>query len=98
MSFDFRHTCPDIDSNIDQLISEIKDEIEDLIDDVCPLLKGEELEKLKETYANDIYKHVEEYFEGVRKTNVDMRDSAEHQINHLESEIMDLKHDLEAAE
>lgn len=92
MSLDFKWTCPDIDSSLKDIQSSIEDNIKDLMAEVCPPLDGTPAGNiLFNNYSLWIYEAIEPIVEEVRKTNSDMRDSAEKQISYLIEEMEDLK-------
>lgn len=75
MSFNY-NTCSNIDYNISEMKSKINYELSNMIYKCCPLLEGQ-----------NIYTLFESYFEKVRETNKDMRYKAEKQIDDYEAEI-----------
>jgi len=96
MALDFGHTCPDIDSNIGDFNEALIDEIKWIIEDSRRHTHEEMVEhKVYDTYAGEIYKQLEHYFEGVRSTNEDMRKQADWQINELEDQLEATKDELE---
>ena len=98
MGLDYGYTCGDIDDMINYCKSILSDGLSDIISDVCPLLEGEPKESIIITYVDYIYDELESAFEGTRKTNSDLRDVADRQIDSLESMIEDLKDDVETLE
>ena len=68
MSFNFNHTCPIIDENINNIESEIEDFLENEL----------EIDENKiEEYSNKLMERILPYIEEVRQTNEDMRTAAE---------------------
>ena len=99
MFFDFPHTCPKIDKNINEFKDQLFQHIDNLISDHNELFyeqldKTKQLEKYIQQYVDNLYNDVEQIFETVRSSNSDIRDAAEYQINekqniidHLEAEL-----------
>ncbi|WP_298751948.1 hypothetical protein [uncultured Arcobacter sp.] len=101
--FNFGYTCPIIDSNIKGFQEIVENYIRDIIFDVyqgkvsyADLDSNEDEQAEYRDYvistAECIYGDVESYFEGTRKTNEDIRNSAEKQITDLDEEIERLKY------
>lgn len=95
MGLDYEWTCPNIDREIDQFKNTIEGYLEDMIDECCPMLESKQKDNFIKRYVNNIYYEVKYNFEDVRKTNVDMREKADKQIDQLESEIEDMENELE---
>jgi hypothetical protein len=95
MSFEYRHTCPIIDSGIERLKHDIESSIITMLDECCPMLIDDQKASFVSTWVNVFYADLECAFEDVRRTNQDMRQSAEHQIDLLKNEISDLENDIE---
>jgi len=91
MSFDFPHTCPDIDASIKRARVSLRDSIDDLLNDACPLLSDTLREHYAKAHADAFYEALEDSFEDVRKTNERIRRAAEKQVDALEDEIADLQ-------
>jgi polyhydroxyalkanoate synthesis regulator phasin len=87
-SFDYKHTCPDIDLQIRYFKENLSDNLIDLISELNPMFAGTDKEKeYRDSWVNIIYDSAENCFEGVRKTNEDMRKEAEYQIENLIEEL-----------
>jgi len=86
MSFSYPYTCPDIDDNIKSIKGALLDLLEEYAD-------GDEYPEHRLKKAVDyFYRHeLEDIFEGVRQTNVDMRKEAESQMGCLQSTIDELE-------
>lgn len=91
--FDFAWTCPDINKQIEKIQSELIELAEEIIVDVSPYVDGNSLLKLKQQWGASMYERIEQYIEGVRSTNSDMRDQAEKQMEDMKDEIDTLKKD-----
>lgn len=87
-SFDYKYTCPDIDKQIDCFKSSLSDRLDEIIEELNPMFYNT---SYKIDYRRDLeellYNDAEQCFEGVRKTNEDMRKEAEHQIDNLTDEL-----------
>jgi len=97
MGLDYSHTCSDIDREKDSAKEVIHQEISYIITDEMPLPEDHDFD---ETWINnkvdEIWDRVDSCFEVCRETNVDMRKAADDQISDLESEIDDLKEQVNA--
>lgn len=105
MSFNYQYTCPTVDKNIESFKDTVKDRLSEMLDEACPLLEGVAKSKFIEGYSDTIYQDVEPLFEDVRKTNSNMREEAERQIDVLndiisdkDEEIQNLQEELSNAE
>ena len=86
-SFDYKYTCSEIDKQITMLKDSLSDNLMDLISELNPMFADTEKEQdYREAWVDTIYSIAEECFEGVRKTNEDMRKEAEYQIEHVAEE------------
>jgi peptidoglycan hydrolase CwlO-like protein len=94
MKFDYGHTCPGIDENIDHVKEAIYQCIDSVLDDASPLFDGEKKCDFIEQYQESLYKDIEHYFEDVRKSNEDMRKEADKQLDQASDEIEDLKQEV----
>lgn len=94
MSFYYPHTCPDIDKNIESAKSYLYDNIESMLEECCPMLKDFQKVEYIKSWVGNIYRDMEDIFEGVRTTNQDMRSEADRQISALEEEIENLHWDV----
>ena len=90
-SFDYPHTCPTIDKEIDRCKSSLEDGISDIIIDVCPYIPSEVLAKISREKSSQLFESISNYFETVRESNQDIRGEACRKIDSLISEIEDLK-------
>jgi len=95
MGLDFGYTCPDIDRGIEAFKNDLKMFINEIIDDICPLLEGDVKYDIVKSYADNIYNEFEDNFEGVRKTNEEMRSQADRQIIELQDEVDELRSKIE---
>lgn len=91
MGFKYAHTCPDIDKGIEDFKSNIEWEIDEMLDKSSPLLQEEPKKEFMKSYIDSIYNNFQNSFESVRKTNEDMRQAAELQIEVLEEQLADLE-------
>ncbi len=98
LNFDFHYTCPDIDKNIRDFENDLESEINDIIVDISPKIPQAERLLLAEKYSNSIYKSAEMYFENVRKTNENMREEAEAQIQRLLNQVEELEQQVKELE
>lgn len=94
VNFDYPNTCPKIDSAIGDAKRIIENFLVDLIAEVCPYIPEQEIKKLADDNAAQLYRGLEDAFEEVRTTNEDMRDEADRQIGQLKDELADLEGDL----
>ena len=86
-SFDYKHTCLEIDKQITMFKGSLSENLIDLISELNPMFADTEKEQdYREAWVDTIYSIAEECFEGVRKTNEDMRKEAEYQIEHVAEE------------
>ena len=97
VNFDYPNTCPKIDSAISEAKEQMESYIEDILIDACGLLPDKTRRELAADYANQLYRRIEDAFEEVRTTNVDIRDAAEQQISDLKDELESLGHELKEA-
>lgn len=95
MSFDHPHTCPDINKAIESFEDTCKNYLIDILSDACPLLEGEAKNNIVKRYIEYICNETIDIFEDVRKTNSDIRDEAEKQIDAIDTENRDLKDEIE---
>ena len=99
MSFDFPHTCPKIDKNIDEFKDQLFQHIDNILSDLNEplynqLYQSKQLESYINNYVSNIYDDVKDIFEAVRTSNSDIRDAAEYQINEKQNIIDCLKTEL----
>ena len=99
MSFDFPHTCPKIDKNIDEFKDQLFQHIYNILSDLNEplynqLYQSKQLESYINNYVSNIYDDVKDIFEAVRTSNSDIRDAAEYQINEKQNIIDCLKTEL----
>lgn len=94
-SFNYPHTCPEIDRGI----SDAKDSIGRELVSIVQYLKSEFDVTIDDTQVDDwienIYTQVEGAFEAVRDSNVDIRSAAEERIDELLNEIGDLENEID---
>lgn len=93
--FYFDNTCPSIDKQIKDAKQIIANHIEDVVFGVKPEMKSEEKSYIVSDESKILFERLEDVFENVRQTNIDMRDAAEIQIARLESEIEYLKQEID---
>jgi len=87
-SFDYKHTCPDIDLQIRYFKEVLSDKLVDLISELNPMFAETNKEReYREGWVESIYDSAENCFEKVRETNQDMRKEAEYQIENLIEEL-----------
>jgi len=89
--FDYPHTCPVINGNINDCKESIRSVLADLIANIDTDRTSEELSK---EWADVLMEEIYPYFETVRETNEDMRRAAEQQIKDNIDEIISLKEEL----
>jgi septal ring factor EnvC (AmiA/AmiB activator) len=92
MSFNYQFTCP----TIDEEIGVVKDKIYSTIKNLLEGVNGEELsEEIIKDIASDyelhLYCDVEDSFEKVRQTNIDMRTEADYQIGERNEQLCELR-------
>ena len=104
MRFDYPHTCPEIDKNIERFEVEINTLKEDLKDVFSNCDKDLDTDYIFDTIKG-LSQEFKYYAEAIRKTNSDMRYSADKIIDtlsddvyHLNLEIEDLKQQIEEKE
>jgi chromosome segregation ATPase len=96
---DYDYTCPDIDKNINELKDIFKESIKEiLIRFRDEKFDNEEVNQISEDCALDLYSDFEDYFENVRKTNEDLRNAANDQIDTLKASIETLEYEIEEKE
>ena len=96
MALDFGHTCPDIDKEIDNIKGIFYSSIEGLLEQYNEEeLTEQDIKNIANDYKNSLYMDVEQCFEGVRKTNEEMRKVADYQIDELNGEVDNLKGEVE---
>lgn len=95
ISFDYPNTCPKIDRAISGAQATIDSFLCDLLDEACPLLPAKERDRLSAEYSESLYAKLEDAFETVRSTNVDMRSEAEDQIELLGEKLTDLEAEVD---
>ena len=98
VDFDYGITCPKIDREIRNAQDLIDSFLMKLINDLCPMMTEARKEEIAKERCDDLYSDLEDIFEETRKTNEDMRKSAERQIGDLIDELASVKHDLERLE
>jgi chromosome segregation ATPase len=98
MGLDYGYTCPDINQSIDGLKSDIIAILRDMASEICPLLSSETLTTISKEHMPYIYDIIEGCVEDVRRTNSDLRSSAEKQIDKLEDEVEYLKNEIKGLE
>jgi chromosome segregation ATPase len=84
MGFEYKYTCPEIDSAIGDLQQDIERNVNDLLDEACPILGGESKIVFVNGYLKTFNREVIDHFETARQTNMDMRAEAERQIEAVE--------------
>jgi len=98
MSFEFHHTCPEIDRGIDSARDEVEAHLDDFICEASPLFyyanNGIDKNKYIRDYINSTFKAIEDIFEKVRSTNESMRSEAEIQVESLEETIEELEAEI----
>jgi len=94
MSFNYPHTCPDIDASIKDTKNTIYDNIAEVVSECCPLLEGKIKDDFVKRWVDCMYQDLEHNYEGVRSSNQDMRSEAERQIVLLSDEIENLEYDI----
>ena len=97
VNFDYPNTCPKIDSAIGDAKRIIENFLVDLIAEVCPYIPEQEIKKLADDNAAQLYRGLEDAFEEVRTTNEKIREAAEEQISDLKDELESLGYELKEA-
>ena len=92
-AFKHPYTCPAIDDAIRLTKEGVEEELMDMLGNIT---KYESIDELVKVYSAVIYDIVEDQFEAVRKTNEEIRDSAEDQIQRIAEEMADMESDLRA--
>ena len=91
MSFEFPHTCPDIDAAIDDARSIISDSLDDIVGELSPKFQeandGIDKDNFVSEWTESIMETVKEGFEKARQSNIDMRKEAERQVEELEDKV-----------
>tara|TARA_R110000782_G_scaffold261523_1_gene353219 strand:- start:437 stop:856 length:420 start_codon:yes stop_codon:yes gene_type:complete len=92
-TFDYKHTCPDIDKEIRNFQTYLSNRLDEIIEELSPMFADT---NKKVDYRNNwesiIYDDSEPCFEGVRKTNEDMRAAAEYQIESLTDSLSEAEY------
>ena len=89
-TFDYPHTCPKIDKEIERVNDLIQRYLTDFILELSPYVPKDVAMNMAMEWGCDIYRDIQGCFEEVRKTNEDMREEANRQISSLISELDDL--------
>jgi len=94
-TLNFNPTCPTINQNINYFKSDLHSVLYNELEPHSELsgvdLDAEIAKKVEEYYQNVF----QQYFEGLRTLNSDMREQAEKQLGDLENEVSDLKSEIE---
>ena len=100
MSLNYADTCSAIDSAIYNAKNSIGAIIEEIVIDCNPHMKhtAEVDSGFVDGHVDTLYEMIEEGFEGTRKTNENMREQANYQIDELEEEVTELKTRIEELE
>ena len=93
--FDYPNTCPQIDNEIGNAHQYISYFLKSMILKITQYTGTSEVDEIADDFASDLYRLLEPIFENTRKTNSDMRDYAETQIQNLHMEISDLKDSIQ---
>lgn len=89
-------TCGEIDRNIDTIKGELYNSLRDLIEEFNPMIPQNVIDNYAKDYADKIYDEDLAYFiENIRNTNIDLRKSAEQEIESLERTVSDLEREVE---
>ena len=94
MGLDYSHTCPDINRAINEAKDTISSHIEDIVNQCSPLLEGDPLQDYVKSWTESLYGEIKDCFEVTRKTNEDMREEADRQIDDLVDEVDSLKDEI----
>lgn len=95
MSFSYPFTCNDIDRQIEKCKDILENSLYSYLKDSISILDHYALEKISKNLANDLYKDIEDCFEIVRNSNEDIRSSATHQIEELETKNDNLQYEIQ---
>ena len=96
MALDFGHTCPDIDKEIENIKEMFYSSIEGLLQQYNGVeLSESDIKDIANDYKYNLYYDVEHCFEGVRRTNEQMRKEADCQIDNLSQEVNNLNNNIE---
>jgi len=94
--FDYKHTCPEINNEIETAKDRMKDFLDNLVYELSPkYYDTEHKDSYVESVSKDLYENISGMFESVRSTNEDMRNAAENQIVEMHREYEDLKDQIE---
>lgn len=85
-TIDHPHTCPSIDKKLVELNNMIGKKVSDLKNGLDECTEEEEVEDLLQELHDNIYNEAEGIIEEVRKTNEELRKSAESQIEELKKD------------
>lgn len=98
MSFNYKHTCPDINKEIEYFKLNTSDNIDSIIEELNPLFYETEAKiAFRKKWEQQLYDDVESCFESVRECNSNIRDGANRQIKHAEEEAEEYKRIYEEA-
>lgn len=94
MKLEFMHTCATIDSAISETKDLITTMIDSAVEEACPILTQEQLDACVATQMERTFRYVEQQFEECRNININMRESADAQIDNLNDELLEAQAEL----
>lgn len=98
-SFNYPHTCPQIDKNIDSFKQSLSDMLDELISEINPLFsETSAITDFRNGWEKAIFDAAEKIFEDTRKANEDMRKEAEYQIDNLTEELEEARDNIKDLE
>ncbi len=95
MGFEYQYTCGDIDVEIRQCMENIHEMMVNAVDELCPLLSDDAKKEYVTAHIKLHQDYLERPFEAARQINMDMRKEADAQVDGLESEITELKNQID---
>lgn len=96
--FNYKYTCSDIDNEIERFTDNIQIFLDEYTEEILKA-DAEDISSIKaDTKENFYAENAEDFFEAVRKTNSDMRDSAEEQLSTLTEEKEEVEEHIEELE
>lgn len=90
MGFDYRYTCPTIDSNIKSIRQDLQNALGDLFNEYG-IIPADDTTEIADSFYMSFIQYA---IENIRETNEDIRKEAEKQIDKLETEIIMLKDEI----
>ena len=98
MNFKYPNTCSIIDREMAKGEDSITYNLEAMLKECCPLLIGETRDEFVEQWKDQIFAEMKQFFETVRESNSDIRNTAEEQMIDLKDEIEEKERETEEQE